>query len=357
MHAGRRYSFQEIIRWTRRDIYVMIILSAIPTLLVALLGWHWLALPWVPIAMIGTATAFIVGFRNTQTYNRLWEARQIYGGIVNASRSWGMLVKDLVGTNQNRAAVPAASAWAADSEGMGNATAFDSAWSTHQQLIHRHIAWLTAMRFQLREPRTWETSRSKISNQEYGRRFQVAEWQGSLEAELQPLLSPADLAYILSKKNRATHLISLQSAQLRDLKAAGLIEPLNYVELEKLLVDLYDLQGRCERIKNFPYPRQFATISQLFTRLFISLVPFGVLNEFQKTGGWMILATIPFASVVGWIFLTMERIGENTENPFEGGANDVPITAMSRTIEIDLREMLGEKELPPGVGAQNNILL
>jgi putative membrane protein len=95
----------------------------------------------------------------------------------------------------------------------------------------------------------------------------------------------------------------------------------------------------------------------MFIRLFASLIPFGILNEFQKLGDWMIWLTIPFSVIVAWIFMTMERIGESTENPFEGGANDVPITAMSRTIEIDLREMLDEQDLPPALAPVNHILM
>jgi putative membrane protein len=54
----------------------------------------------------------------------------------------------------------------------------------------------------------------------------------------------------------------------------------------------------------------------------------------------MIWLTIPFAALSGWIFTTLEKIGESSENPFEGSANDVPITQMSRNIEIDMLEML-----------------
>jgi len=333
MHAGHRYTLKEFILWTRRDIYMLFLLALIPTVLFVVAGWKWLIIPWVPIALVGTATAFIVGFRNTQTYNRLWEARQIYGAIINASRAWGIMVKDMI----------------------GEASA-EAAKEVHRQLIYRHIAWLTALRFQLREQRAWETSRMKVSNLEYGKLFTIDEWKSDLKTSLIPFLSGEDLAYIFNKKNKATHLISLQSAQLKRLKTEGWIQPLDYTELEKMLVNLYDQQGKCERIKNFPYPRQFATISQMFTRLFICLVPFGILNEFQKAGNWMIWFTIPFSMAIGWIFLTMERIGENTENPFEGGANDVPITSISRTIEIDLREMLEETELPPAVTAENHIL-
>ena len=334
MHAGRRYSLKEFLYWTRRDIYVLIVFAAIPTILFQLLHWKWLALPWVPIALIGTAAAFIVGFRNTQTYNRLWEARQIWGAIVNTSRSWGIMAKDFVGNNENQ----------------------DYA-TIHRQLIYRHIAWLSALRFQLRESRTWENIKNKVSNLEYSKLYGVDEWNSKLEDILQQFLSQEELQYVLSKKNRATHIISLQSAQLKTLREKGLLDPLNHVEMENLLVNLYEQQGKCERIKNFPYPRQFATINQLFIRCFVALIPFGMLNEFQKLGDVMVWLTIPFSAIVGWIFMAMEKVGESTENPFEGGANDVPITAMTRTIEIDLREMLDEKELPPALMPVNNILM
>jgi ion channel-forming bestrophin family protein len=335
MHAGQRYSLKEFLYWTRRDIYILAIASAIPVLLFELAGWKWLAIPWLPIALVGTAAAFIVGFRNTQTYNRLWEARQIWGAIVNTSRSWGMMVKDFVRGN-------------ADNTALKN---------IHQQLIYRHVAWLTALRFQLREVRAWENMVNKPSNLEYSKWYRVDEWTGKMDEQLKPFLSHDEWQYVMGKKNKATHIISLQSKQLRELKEKGLIEPLSYIELENQLVNLYDQQGKCERIKNFPYPRQFATINQMFIRLFAFLIPFGMLNEFQKSGGWMIWLSIPFSVIVAWIFMGMEKVGESTENPFEGSANDVPVTALSRTIEIDLREMLNEKDLPPAIQPVNKILM
>lgn len=339
MHAGRRYSLKEFLYWTRRDIYILIAYATVPTALFYFLGWHWLAIPWVPIALVGTAAAFLVGFRNTQTYNRLWEARQIYGAIVNASRSWGIMVRDLIAEN----------------------TVSEELKAVHRQMIYRHIAWLTAMRFQLRESKTWENIRTKPSNREYSNFYTVEEWTGSLEEALTPFLSPEELRYVMDRKNRATHLIALQSEQLRTLRQKGWITALNAVELEQLLTNLYDQQGKCERIKNFPYPRQFATINQMFVRLFVSLIPFGTLSEFSKlgdrSGDWITWLAIPFSVIISWVFMAMERIGESTENPFEGGPNDVPVTSMSRTIEIDLREMLGEQNLPQPIAPVNNILM
>jgi ion channel-forming bestrophin family protein len=320
---------KEFLFWTRRDIYRLLILATIPTTLYQLLDWEWLAIPWVPIAMIGTAAAFIIGFKNTQTYNRLWEARQIWGGIVNTSRSWALLVKDCTGQQINDR-------------------------SLHQELIYRHIAWLTALRYQLREARPWENI-NKSYNIEYKKFYSIPEHLTPFDEALKPYLSASDFEYVWSKKNRATQLISLQSARLRQLKDQGLIDPLNFVEMENQLVTLYDLQGRCERIKNFPYPRQFSSINLYFIRLFTFVVPFGLLQEFNKLGEHMIWLNIPFSVIVNWVFNTMEKIGEATENPFEGGANDVPISTLCRTIEIYLREMLDETDIPAPLAAVNSI--
>lgn len=333
MHIGSHYKLVEFLLWTRRDIYWLILVAAIPTVLYKLAGWDWLVLPWVPIAMIGTAAAFLVGFKNTQTYNRLWEARQIWGGIVNVSRAWGIMVKDYV---RDPNATP------------------EQLHEIHKTLIYRHIGWLTALRFQLREKRGWENT-DKPYNREYQNFYDIPERNSNLSDELKPFVTPEEHTYILSKKNRATQLIALQSKHLRELSESGLLDNIRYVEMENLLKDFYDQQGKCERIKNFPYPRQFASINLFFIRLLVFLIPFGILNEFAKMGDYYIWLTIPFSAMIGWVFNSMERVGESTENPFEGSANDVPITSLSRTIEIDLRDMLDEQDLPAPIAARNNI--
>jgi len=71
----------------------------------------------------------------------------------------------------------------------------------------------------------------------------------------------------------------------------------------------------------------------------------------------MVWLSIPFSALSTWVFTTMEKIGESTESPFEGSANDVPITAISRTIEIDLKEMFGETNIPAALKPENNILV
>lgn len=197
----------------------------------------------------------------------------------------------------------------------------------------------------------------KVYNQEYRKWYKVDELESKLEDALTGVITVEEKTRVLAKSNVATQIIVEQSRDLRELLDQGLIEEFRNMELEKLLVDLYAQQGKCERIKNFPNPRQFGTLNLMFTKLFISLVPFGMLGEFAKLGDGFIWLTVPFSALVAWVFNMMEKIGESTENPFEGSANDVPITAMTRTIEIDLREMLGEMDIPPPLQPQNHILM
>lgn len=138
-----------------------------------------MAIPWVPVALVGTATAFIAGFRNTQTYNRLWEARQIWGAIVNNSRAWGIMVKDMV----------------RDEDAAKEKT-------LHQDLIYRHFAWLTALRFQLRESRVWENVKTKSYNKEYLKYYKVPEWEGDLSEELKKYMNNEELKNILKRKTK-----------------------------------------------------------------------------------------------------------------------------------------------------------
>ncbi|MBL7817570.1 MAG: hypothetical protein JNL70_21370 [Saprospiraceae bacterium] len=335
MHSGKSYNLSEFLVWTRRNIYMTLVIGVVPVVLYQILGLKWLAIPWTVVALLGTATAFIVGFKNTQTYNRTWEARQIWGAILNSSRAWGTMSRDFIN---------------------------DKVLS--KQLIYRHFAWLTALRYAMRDTRVWEST-NKSYNQEYKAFYSVPEKETPLEEELEKYLSKEELKYILSTKNRAAQLLSLQSKTVKELFDNKEIDNYRFVEMQRAIKDFFDQQGRSERIKNFPYPRQFATINSFFIKLFCLLLPFGMLKEFDKLNesveglmkGNMVWLVIPFSVLISWVYTSLEQVGESTENPFEGSANDVPISQMSRTIEIDMREMLGETDLPPALQPKNNIIL
>jgi putative membrane protein len=335
MHVGRSYKLKEFIIWTRRRTYQLVLLGIIPVILYEVLGWKWVNIPWTVVALLGTATAFIVGFKNTQTYNRTQDAHQVWARILTNSRGWAIMCRDFIADE-----------------------------TITKKLIKRHLAWITALRFHMREARVWETTDYK-HNVEYQSSYNVPEWETFMEDEIQKYLEPEEASAVLRKSNPAVQILGIQSKTVTavfkdDPGAMG-----KYIEMEKSVKELFELQGRSERIKDTPYPRQYSVINTFFVRLFCILLPYGMLKEFDELNnvadgfmnGYMIWLVIPFSIIISWMYVSLEQVGESTENPFEGGANDVPISQISRTIEIELLEFLEEKHVPVSMQPQNNILV
>ncbi len=362
MYTRKTFPIKDLFVWSLWDLLKFALISAVPVFLYTFFDFKFLHLPWLPIAVLGTAVAFIVSFKNNASYDRMWEARKIWGGIVNASRSWGIMVNDYI-SNQH-----------AKSEKLSE----EELAAHRRQIIKRHVAWMTAHRYALRSTKPWETAIAKHSNKKYMERHPIPEKRIPLEEALAPNLSEEDLAYVMKKSNKATALISLQSKHIKKLEESGHIWEFSRLEMENMLVEFYTLQGKNERIKNFPYPRQFATLNFCFVWIFIILLPLGVLSAFDEMGqklleftymecvAWVkpfsetiakhfVWFTIPFCTILSWVFNAMERVAEVTENPFEGTANDIPITTMSRGIEIDLLEMIDEEDIPDPIPMEHDI--
>lgn len=337
MFITKRVPFRIVFPFAWRAVLLFFGYSTGICLLYTVAGWTFLALPFVPIATIGTAVAFYVGFKNNSSYDRLWEARRIWGSITNASRSWGIMVLDYVTPSS---AVDALS----DAELQ----------RVREQLFYRHLAYITALRVQLRQKPVWELH----FNPAHDVIERIAAFrQCSLDKELSRFLPLNEIESLIKHPNPATYLLRQQSAQLRQLRDGGHLTDYYHVELERILAEFYNQQGGCERIKSFPFPRQYAFFSYVFTWVFIYVLPYGLLTEMARVSGWHVWLTVPFYTVIAWIFNTMEIVGDTSENPFENSINDVPMTAICRNIEIDLRDMLGETALPQRVQAVDNILM
>ncbi|MFK5974452.1 MAG: bestrophin family ion channel [Flavobacteriaceae bacterium] len=340
MYIGKRYPFFGVIKWSKKYLFYFVVIDSIPVLLYKYMGYTWLAIPWQPIALIGIAVSFYLGFKNNSSYDRLWEARKIWGGIVNASRTFTIMSRDFI-TN----------------EFSKEKLSEEELHEIHKTVIHRHVAWLKALTYQLRIPKPWEHS-AKLDDAL--RKMGGVYHEDSHFDQLKPYISEAEFEYVMSKGNVASHLISIQSKALLALKLNKQIEDFRHMELEKMLGEFYSLQGKSERIKNFPFPRQYATVNYIFVWIFIFLLPFGMLNIFGDFNhSYSALFSIPFTMLVSWVFILMEMIGEYSENPFEGLYNDVPITTMARSIEIDIRQMLDETDLPKPIEptGEHNIML
>ena len=352
MYTGKRYSAKNIIYWTHQEMLLFIVLGLTVAALHQLAGLTYLTLPWRPIALIGTAVAFILGFQNNAAYGRLWEARKIWGGMVNISRTWAMKTRDMV-----------------SNEYCSETVSEDELAEHHQTLVYRHLAWLTALRHAMRQKKPWETFEDHATNRSWAKHIHIPEKIFDLGDDLFHYLSDVEWHKVMEKNNKPSTILFLQSEHLKQLKERGIIWEFSFLELENLLQEMFELQGKSERIKNFPYPRQYATLSYYFVWLFIWLLPFGIIPEFMDMGKTLaavhptighnfIWLGVPFSAAISWVFHTTKRIGIVGENPFEGTSNDVPISTIARGIEIDLRQMLDEdpemipKQFPEEINVQ-----
>lgn len=334
MYTKRRFPFQKVLLWTRREIIFFFVIVTLITFLYEVLDIKWLQIPLTPVGLVGTAVAFMIGFQNNAAYDRIWEARKIWGGIVNESRSLIIIVKDSFNLLERE-------------------HRFEEK-STIRTITHRHIAWLTALRFAMRTKKEWE---AVYNNKQFKSTSEwlVPEFEEDLEAELAPYLSEKELKKVMANDNKPNAIISLQSAHFRTLTDERKLWDFTFLKLQGVLQQLTALQGKSERIKNFPYPKQYGSIGYHFVHIFMWLLPLAVIPHFNKMGGeiasehpWIgehfVWLNIPCTVIVIWVFNTMLRIGLAGENPFEGSPNDVPISNISRGISRDILQIIDEEE-------------
>lgn len=262
------------------------------------------------------------------------------GAIVNVSRTLAVFVLNTVG----------------DSAKLEH---HEQIRTIRRELIYRHIAWINVLRLQLRRPLYWNgTAKDKLPQIEFVQMTQETEtFENRVKDYLLEFTSEIEFADDKGKANIAARLLNKQGERFSELKRAGLIDPFEHQQLLLLIKDCFDNQGMAERIKSYPFPRFYALFSDLFVKIFTFMLPFGLIGEMTKLGIYASWLMIPLCTLIAWIYNTMEQIGDTSENPFENGVNDIPMSAICRNIEIDLREMLGEENLPEKINAVDDILL
>jgi putative membrane protein len=339
MHLGRKYRLPEYIDWMRWETAYIFVWALFVTALLEVAGLNFLAIPAPLLAVVGTAVAIVLAFKNQQCYARINEALALWGQINSAS---------MILANKLKATV-------------GNLDAAQSA-PLLQEMFYRHFAWLTALRFFLRERKTWENI-FEPGNAKYLAALPTPESQSSLKAELPAYFPEAEVEKVLTHRgDKESLILQGQYRTLGELHHKALIGAQVFANLTNALDDIVRLQGSVKRIKSYPYARNYYSIAVILVKAFAAIVPFGLLSYAQDLGRsaglehWTAWLNVPFSVFVGWIFVTLEKVGENSSNPFEGGPNDVPISFMSRRIEIEMRTMLGEKTDLKPIEAKYNIL-
>lgn len=347
MYVQRRFPFKSVLQWTKREIIFFFIFASSMTALYELLDLKWLQVPLAPVALIGTAVAFMVGFQNNAAYDRIWEARKIWGGIVNTSRTLIITVKDSFYLHRTEHGED-------EKENL-------------KIITNRHIAWLTALRYAMRTKKTWEGNYDQLGKKNVFPYF-VPEFSTPLEDELKPYLSPSEFDYVMTKDNKPNAIINLQSQHFRKLTDEKKLWDFSLLNLQQMLQELTALQGKSERIKNFPYPKQYGSIGYHFVHIFMWLLPMAIIPAFAKmgfeisathphVGDYFVWFNVPFTVIVIWVFNTMLRIGLAGENPFEGSPNDVPISNISRGITRDILQIIDEspENIPPAFENVNHV--
>lgn len=293
MIVRRRLDFIRLGRSFGLILSILLTYDILVTLLY-IFGWHWVSIGNLPLSLFGSAIALVVAFRNNAAYNRWWEARGLWGQIVNSTRSFA--------------------------RGMQTMTA-DVALQS--RLIRYQIAFVLALRCSLLRLDPWEI--------------------------IQDYLSPDVVSKIRSAANVPNAIQNLVGRELLAANCAGSIDTVSVSALTTILNDLSNAQGGIERIKKTPLPRQYNQFPQVFTCVYCLLLPIVLVQDM----GFM---TPIGSTLIGFMFLTLDQIGRDLEDPFEGTIHDLPVHSITRTIEIDLLQTIGAHDIPKPIDIRDGIL-
>lgn len=345
MFVNKNFSFKTLFKFTGWYLLAIVLWMSFIFFIYKFLNIKYIAIPWASVGIIGTAVSFYLGFKNYEAYDRMWEARKIWGAILNVSRMWGAGLRGFI---KNQFA--------------DQLITQEEQNEIIKKLVYRHISYVYSLRDQLLVSMPWE----HISNQSFITYVNTKRMKkigvdmledNLLQGVFEKYLDKEEQEDLKKYSNMATHIIDLQSQSLMQIRKDNLISDLYHIELQRLLNELYSEQGKAERIKKFPLPRPYAYVSVVFVLIFIIVLPLGLIREFDRlgvNGSWLF---VPVVSIIAWIFLLMELVGDYSENPFEGLGNDIPMFSLCRSIEIDLKEMINDKDIPKPIAVRNGVLM
>jgi putative membrane protein len=286
-----------------RPLLVLVLYDLAVVVAYKVLHWDWVAMQHIPLSLFGSAIGIIVAFRNQSSYARWWEARKLWGAVSSNSRSLARQVTTVM--------MPLNDAEAGELK------------VAQRRLVYHQIAYAHALRQHLRGLEPWEL--------------------------LKPLLSEQELGKLREEKNVPLAIQQQMSALLRQCQVRGWVDIAHWRALDGNLDDVVDAQGGTERIKNTPMPKQYDYFPQLFVQIYCVMLPLALVTNM----GWY---TPLGSTLVGFIFLALDKIGRDLEYPFDNTVYDVPMTSLTTTIEINLRQLLGETVLPVSEKPEHGVL-
>ena len=297
MLLNRRIPAYYIFSKVRFDFVVVLMLSLLVLFITDRFKELLPEMPFTIPAFIGTAISILLSFKLNQSYDRWWEARKVWGSIVNDSRTLVIQIRTLVK--------------------KGNQEAI-------RKIAFRQIAWCYSLGQALRGLSATEN--------------------------LEKFLSDEDLSALEYHNNKPLALLNAQALDLLELKEAGQLDIFSHIQLDSTLVRLCDAQGKAERIKTTIFPVTYRLFLHAIIYLFVITLSISLKDI-------SVFFEIPLLLLISSAFFLLERSATHMQDPFENKPTDTAVTAIARTIEINIRQLLNETEVPQPLKPQNFYVL
>jgi len=281
-----RIPYRYLIKQTWRDLFSVLVISSAIDLLVSNNKEHVPPIQAAIPAFLGTAITLLISFKLNQSYDRWWEARKIWGAIVNDSRTLARQVLSLPSAQTN----------------------------ISHRIARRQIAWCYCV----------------------GQSLRGLDWK----EHAAPHLRPEDIAEAERHANKGIALVQMQSRDLALMAEQGLIGEFARVAIDETLTRLVESQGMAERIRSTVFPHTYRILLHGFIYLFITSLAFALA---ELEGAWAIAIT----TFIAVPFLVLEKAATDMQDPFANRPTDTAVTTIARTVEINIRELLGDEEIPP----------
>lgn len=282
MLLNKKISIWYFIREIKTQILYMGIFAVSIGLLDLLPWFRKISLPLNIPALLGTAVSLLLAFRTSQSYERWWEARTVWGAIVNDSRTLMRLVTQFFPAGEHKII---------------------------KEFAERQIIWTYALGASLRR-------------QPFSDRVQNYLDEHQIKAA-----------------NIPNALLDRHSQQLREIAFSKGLTDFQQMQLNDIITRLCDSMGKCERLKNTVFPRSYSILLHTLIYVFAAILPFG-LDDAQLAVEIIITFLIPV------MFLAIEKTSIIMQDPFENGPVDTPVTALAQTIEINIKQMTGDQNIP-----------
>ena len=296
MLINDKYNVYKLSQVTGLKFLTLFLITAAVGISSSVLDLRHLLFPTNLVAILVGAVSIFLAFRINTGYSRWWLARQIWGGLINESRSLAMYVVSMMRESGDLS---------------------DEERERHRKIIFRHIGFVNSLRLQLRRqgPEDWE---KEI-------------WDRKING--QPLFSDQEAELLKTKANKATQIIIMQS---EDVSAYfGHKEDYRQTKIAEVLRELYIRQGQSEAIKNTVLAWGYSFYTRALVRMLAAIIIFSQVNGFS-------FPSITLVSFIATVFITIEQVGRNLDNPFENSFNDTPLSTICRLIEIDLLQQIGQ---------------